>query len=167
MKKLILGLVLLFGLSSFGLEAFSAEDMVYIDLFEVFSKYKKTEDYDKVLEGQQSEKEKDLESIKSEIDKLQEEFKLLKESEKDSKKKEIEDKASDFDSKRREAFLDLKKDRDEKMKEILEDIEKVVEQYAKKNRVRLVLKKAAVAYGDPGLDRTKEIITLLNKDYKK
>ena len=166
MRRLALVVTLVAVVVSFNLPCF-AENMVYIDLFEVFTKYKKTEDYDKVLEEQQNEKEKDLEVLKDEIGKLQEEFNLLKESEKEKKKEEIETKAGDFDSKRREAFLDLKKDRDEKMKEILKDIEEVVENYARKKKYTMVFKKAAVAYGDSKLDKTDEIIDILNKGYKK
>ena len=167
MKKLFLVLTLAACAISFNAICAAADDLVFIDLFEVFTKYNKTEDYDKVLEEQQGEKEKTLEALKDEITKLQDEFNLLKESEKDKKKKEIETKAQNFDSKRREAFLDLKKERDEKMKEILKDIEREVEVYAKKNRLPLVLKKAAVAYGDDRLDKTKEIINLLNKKYRR
>ena len=166
MKKLFLVLTLAACAISFNAVC-AAQDMVFIDLFEVFTKYAKTEDYDKVLEEEQEVKEKGLEALKDEIAKLQEEFNLVKESEKERKKKDIEAKAGVFDSKRREAFLDLKKERDERMKEILKDIEEVVESYAKKNRLPLVLKKAAVAYGDRKLDKTKEIINLLNKKYRR
>ena len=144
-----------------------AENIICVDLFEVFSKYKKTEDYDKVLEKKQNEKEKELEKQKEELDKLREELKLLKENERKAKQKELEAKANDFDSLRRETLLDLRKERDEKMKEILEDIEKAIERYAKSNKVSIVLKKGAVSYIDRKLDKTKEIIKILNKEYKK
>ena len=75
----------------------------------------------------------------------------------------MEVKMNDFDNERKQAFLDLKKQRDEKMKDILEDIEDEVEKYAKKHKIRVVLKKAAVAYGNKKLDKTQDIIKLLNK----
>ena len=168
MRKFIVVAVLFFGLYTLDFCVFSqSQDSVYIDLLEVFSKYKKTEDYDKVLESKQSKKEEGLEEKKKEIDKLQEELKLLKESEKEKKKEEIEAKVGDFDSLRRQAFLDLRRERDDKMKEILQDIDEAVEKYAKKNRLKMILKKAAVAYGDKSLDRTKAIIDILNKGYKR
>ena len=165
MKSLIVGLAFVFGLVTFNLCVFSQQDAVYIDLLEVFSKYKKTEDYDKVLESKQEKKEQGLEEQKKLIDKLQEELKLIKDSEKDKKKEEIEAKVSSFDEERRQAFLDLRKERDDKMKEILQDIENAVEKYAKKNRLKMVLKKAAVAYGDKSLDKTQDIVNIINKDY--
>ena len=165
MKRLIVGLAFVFGLTSLNLCAFSQQDAVYIDLLEVFSKYKKTEDYDKILESKQGKKEEGLEEQKKQIDKLQEELKLIKDSEKEKKKQEIEAKVMSFDEERRQAFLDLRKERDDKMKEILQDIESAVEKYAKKNRLKMVLKKAAVAYGDKSLDKTQEIVDLINKSF--
>jgi len=168
MRKLVVGIVLVFGLVVFDFCALAqSQDAVYIDLLEVFSKYKKTEDFDKVLESKQGEKEKGLEKKKREIDKLQEELKLLKESEQERKRGEIEAKVGDFDNLRRQAFLDLRKERDDRMKEILQDIEKAVEKYAKKNKLKMVLKKAAVAYGDKSLDKTEAVVSILNKEYKK
>lgn len=168
MRKLILSLVIIFGLSSFNLCAFSApEDIIYVDLFEIFSKYEKTEDYDKMLEKKQSKEEEGLSEKKKEIEKLREELKLLKESQREEKRKEIEDRATTFESERRQALLDLKRERDDKMKEILKDIEGAVENYARRNKISVVLKKAAISYGNARMDKTKEIINILNRNYKK
>lgn len=166
MRGLVIGVMLGVLLVSFNAYP-ETQNIVYVDLFEVFNKYKKTEDYQNVLEKEQGKKESELEKQKKEIDKLQEEFKLLKDSEKEKKRKALEAKASDFDIQRRQALLDLKKDRDEKMKEILKDIETAIEKYARKNKLTLVIKKAAITYGDKRLDKTQDIIKILNKEYKK
>jgi len=93
-------------------------------------------------------------------------MKLLKDSERSKKSKEIADKKEAFNQETRKALLDLKKERDMKMKEVLGDIKQVISDYAKKNKQKIVLKKAAVAYADKKLDKTDEIIKLLNKSYK-
>lgn len=145
---------------------FSRElSIVYVDLFEVFNKYRKTEEYDAKLEKEQSQKEKELQELNDELAKLTEEAKLLKDKDKEKKEKEISEKRQEFSQKKREIILDLRKKRDEEMREILEDIQKVIENYAKKNKIDIVLKKAGIAYGDESLDKTKEIISILNKKY--
>ncbi|RKY35618.1 MAG: hypothetical protein DRP80_00200 [Candidatus Omnitrophota bacterium] len=168
MGRLLRGVIVM--LVSLGFLASSlayAEDIICVDLFEVFSKYKKTEDYDKLLEEKQNKKEEELEKEKKELDKLKEQLKLIKESEREVKKKEIEEKTSEFNDLRRQALLDLKKERDTRMKEILEDIQAAIEKYAEKNKVKIVLKKSAVSFVDSKLDKTKDIINIINKEYKK
>ncbi len=156
-----------FSLSLINGFVFSApQDTLYVNMLEVFNQYNKTSDYDKKLEKEQKQEETLLRQKKDEITKLSGQIKLLKDSERSKKEKELSDKKNAFNQETRKALLDLKKERDVKMKEILGDINRVISDYAKKNKQQIILKKAAVAYADERLDKTDEIIKLLNKSYK-
>jgi Skp family chaperone for outer membrane proteins len=164
MKRVIAGVVAAGFLLVSGLSY--AADMVYVDLFEAFNQYQKTIDFDKDLAAKQTAKESDLQKKKEVIDKMREELALLKDEAKKKKEDDIAAKASELQAEYKDALTALKQERDEKMKSILEDIEKTIDTYAKANKLPLVLKKAALAFGDPALDRTKDIISTLNKNYQ-
>ena len=53
------------------------------------------------------------------------------------------------------------------MKDIFKDIKAAVKNYAKKNKISLVLTKNAIAFGDSRMDKTDEIIKALNSSYKR
>lgn len=145
----------------------NSESLIYVDLLKIFNKYQKTADYDKTLQVKQKKKQEELSTYKKEIEKMRQQMKLLKSKEQESKRKEIEKKAEEYNFKRQQAFLDLRKERDEKMKEILDDITKAVEKYAKAHRIGVVLKKASLIYGGSSLDKTEDILRILNSEYKK
>ncbi len=163
MKKLIvLSLISL----CFALNGFAKDDsmsIIYVDVLKVFSEYNKTEDYDKALEAKKEEKDKELEKQKGDIEKLRNELKMLSDKDKKDKESELEKKILDAKG----IILDVQKERDERVKDIFEDITKVINDYAKSNKISLVLTKGAIAFGDPSLDKTSEIIKLLNSKYKK
>ena len=139
----------------------------YIDVFKVFREYKKTKDYDKILEDKKKAKEKELEKKRNEIKKMQDRLDLLKEEEQKKERERISKAAQDYREQERQVILDLKKERDEKMEEIVKDIEKVVKEYAIKNNFDLILNKGAIVYGKEGIDLTETILKLINQRYKK
>ena len=55
----------------------------------------------------------------------------------------------------------------EKMKEIVEDIDKIVEEYAKQNGFNLVVNSNAILYGEETMDITSQILKISNKKYRK
>jgi outer membrane protein len=166
MKKIGL-IVLALGLL-IPMSAFSAELKIgYVDVLKVFNDYNKTKDYDKVLDEQRTEKEEGLEKKKEEIKAIQDKIELLKDEQKDEKREEITKAATEYREMERQSILDLKKQRDEKMKEIIDDINKVIEQYAKKNGYDIILNKGSVLSGAKGMDLTNEILKIVNKQYKK
>ena len=139
----------------------------YVDIFEVFNEYKKTKEYDKVLEKEKGIEEKKLERKKGEIEKLQNKLSLLNESEQIKERGKLEDAVRDYRETERSAFIDLRKQRDEKMKEIIEDIDAVVKDYAKKNKFDLVINENAVLYGINTFDITAQVLKEVNSRYRR
>lgn len=138
----------------------------YVNIFKVFNEYGKTKDYDLKLEQNKKEIEKKLETKKETIEKIQNKLSLLKDSEKAKEEEKMKKEVNDYRDAERKALIDIKKERDEKMKEIIEDINKVIEDYAKKNKFDLIVNESAVLYGDKAMDITTDIMNLSNKGYK-
>ncbi|MDD5070460.1 MAG: OmpH family outer membrane protein [Candidatus Omnitrophica bacterium] len=137
-----------------------------VDVFEVFNEYEKTKDYDKSLDEKRVKKESVLSEKKAEIEKLQSKMSVLNEEEKQKQSEQLMSAVRDYKNLEREAFIDLKKERDEKMKEIVEDINDLVKDYAKKNEFSLIINENAVLYNDASYDITAEILKLMNKTKK-
>jgi Skp family chaperone for outer membrane proteins len=167
-KKAVIFLVMLGLVGSFAGKTFAKEIKIgCVDAIEVFNDYEKTKDYDKVLETKKQDKEKKLETKGAELEKLQNKISVLKKEEQVKEKGNLEKLQREFLELKRQAFIDLKKDRDEKMQEIIEDINKVIKDYAIKHAYDLMLYKSAVVYGDNSFDVTADILKLVNGGYKR
>ncbi|MFH1504416.1 MAG: OmpH family outer membrane protein [Candidatus Omnitrophota bacterium] len=168
MKRFLFFLAALSLMCSFSFKAFSQEMKIgYVDIFEIFNEYDKTKEYDAKLEIKKKAVEKELEVKKEDIEKIQNKLSLLKEGEKGKEEDKITKKIEEYRELEREAFTDIKKERDEKMKEIVEDINKIVRDYAKDNNFSLVINENSVLYGEKIMDITSEILRISNKKYSK
>jgi len=168
MKKFVSFLIVLGVASSFCFSGFCEDLKIgYVDIFEVFNDYKKTKEYDKTLEGKKEKAEKQLNAKKGTIEKMQKKLSILKEEEKAKEQEKIAKEVKQFQELERKSFIDIKKARDDKMKEIVEDINKVIEDYAKKNGFSLVVNENAVLYGEKVMDITADILKIANKTYAK
>jgi outer membrane protein len=165
--KRIISLVLIMGLIIPSICVAQDLKIGYVDILKVFNEYKKTKDYDDMLEKRKNIKEKELEKKKEEIKRRQEKLDLLKDEEQKKEREEIAKIAGEYREMERQYILDLRKERDEKMKEIIKDINKVVENYANKKDFDLILNKAAVLYGKKDIDLTDIILKIVNQRYKK
>jgi len=151
-----------------GKAALAADNkFAYVDLSRLFSEYKKTQDYDKVL-GQKenaytAERDKKFNEFKAYKDK----YDLLSDKEKEAKRADLEDRAKKIQDYDRQKQTDLRKDQDEKMKEILKDIEDAVKSYSEKQGYTFVLNDRVLVYQDKSLDITQVVLDIMNKDYKK
>jgi outer membrane protein len=155
-------------LMSLPLSAFSKDLKIgYVDIFQVFNEYEKTKEYDQKLEEKKSTTEKKLEAKKDTIEKLQNKLDLLKEGEKAKEEEKLGKEVKEYRDLEREAFTDIRKERDEKMKDIVEDIDKIIKDYAKKNGFDLIVNSNAVLYGVKAMDITAEILKISNKAYRK
>ncbi len=168
MKKI----VLVFGLVVFSLvvlagSAPAADKLAYVNLSKVFSEYKKTKDYDKVLEEKEKVYTTDREKKLNDIKQLQDKINLLSDKEKQTKKTDIESKVKDLQEFDRQKQTDLRKDQDEKMKEILKDIEEAIKEYSVSQGYTLVFNDRVLVYEDTKLDITDKIIEFLSKSSKK
>ena len=168
MRKIIGCLLVLTVMMSFSSTCFSKDIKIgYVDIFKVFNDYEKTKEYDVKLEKKKEKVEKKLEIKKEAIVKLQGKLDLLKEDEKVKEGEKLNQEVKEYRDLEREAFTDIKKERDEKMKDIVEDIDKIVKDYAKKNGFDLIVNSNAVLYGAGVMDITKEILKISNNKYKK
>jgi outer membrane protein len=139
----------------------------YVNFFEVFNEYKKTKEYDDNLTKKQDDKEKQLKQKSDDIEKMQSKISLLKDKEKEKEQQKLDSTVKDFRQIYSQARVDLKKERDEKMKEIVEDIEKTIKEYAKKNNYDFILHGSAILYADKAVDVTEDILKAVNNAYKK
>ena len=153
--------------STIGAQAQAAPKIGYVDLSRLFDEYGKTKDYDAVLEKAnnvyQAEREKKLAKVKDSQGKLS----LLKDAEKAKLQQEIDKDRSDLLEYDRQQQTDLKKQRDEKIKEILAEIEKVVKNYAEKEKFSLILNDRVLIFGGQEMNVTDPILKTLNEGYKK
>lgn len=138
----------------------------FVDLSRVFNEYKRTKEYDAVLEKEstafQEERNKMIEKIRDAQSKLA----LLKEAEKQKMQEDIDKQKQALLDFSRAKGTDLTKKRDEKVREILLEIEKIVSDYSKKEGFTLVFNDRVLIYGDQQLNITDTVIKLLNDNYK-
>lgn len=168
MRRVIGCLLVLTVMMSFSSVCFSKDLKIgYVDILKVFNDYEKTKNYDKNLEKKKEEAEKKLEKKRGVIEKLQGKLGLLKEGEKAKEGEKLNKELKEYRDLEREAFTDIRKERDEKMKDIVEDIDAIVKDYAKKNGFELIVNSNAVLYGAKTMDITDEILKISNKKYKK
>lgn len=135
----------------------------YIDLAKVFDEYNKTKTVDKALEEKGKAKEAERQKLVDEIRKLRDEQSILSDKAKQEKQAVIDEKMKalqDFDRKTRDELI---KERNEAVSGILQDIEKVVTNYAKKEGYDILLNSRMLLYGAPELDITNEILKRLNQ----
>jgi len=135
----------------------------YVDLSRLFDDYHKTKEYDKVLEARHGELEKigreKVEKIKESEGKLA----LLKEDQKQSLELEINSMKESAQEFVRQEQTNLTKERNEKIRDILLEIEKIVSDFAEKEKYEIILNDRVLIYGDPAHDLTEQILTILNK----
>lgn len=148
-------------------EAFAEKKMAFVDLATVFDGYEKTKTFDVKLEESQKAKQKDIDAKVGAIKALQEKLSLAADKEKTKKQEEINAKTKELQEFQRNSEMALLKDRDDRLKEILQDIQNVVEAFAKKEKYDLILNERTLLYGDDSMDITQTILKTLNDSYKK
>lgn len=134
----------------------------FLDLSRIFDEYGKTKEYDQTLEKKHAEYEEERNEKLTKIRDAQAKLALLKEEEKTKLQEQMDkDRAEllEFDRKKQ---TDLKKQRDDKIREILLEIEKIVKDFAKKEKYSLILNDRVLIYGDEKADISEEILKILN-----
>jgi outer membrane protein len=153
---LVLGLVMT-------TSAFAKEmKIAFVDLSKVFDNYKKTKDYDAVLQKESEGFQKERDAMINKIRDAQGKLGLMKEEEKAKLNADIEKQKGElieFDKQKRE---ELAKKRDEKVREILQEIEKVTSEIAKKENYDFILNDRVLIYGDQTQNITDKVLKTLN-----
>lgn len=168
MRKLLVFLVAVIFVLGMAKPIFCEELKIgYVDVLKVFNDYKKTKDYDEVLEAERKDKEEKRDEKIAELKKLQDQYVLLSDAEKEKKKTEIEKKAQELDQFNRQTLSDLRKQQSDYMIEITDEIEKNVKKKGKDKGFDLILTGQSVLYGKGAYDLTEETLSELNQNYKK
>jgi len=134
----------------------------YVSLTRVFDQYKKTIDYDKVLEQKSTDYKKQLNDLVAKIQDSERKLTLLKEPERSSLAAQMEKDKQSLKEFMQKNETDLRKDRDDKIREILLEIEGVVKDYAQKEKFDIILNDRVLIYGGESFDLTQKILDLLN-----
>jgi len=169
MKIIKIGLVSFFLLAvcATGVYADKNFKIGYVDLSRLFDEFYKTKDYDKVLE----ERTKTFEENRNEkIEKIREsqgKIGLLKDDEKAKLEENIEEMKASLLEYDRQKKTDLTKDRNEKIREILLEIEKVVSDYADKEKYSIILNDRVLIFGNETYNLTEKVLSILNEGQKK
>ena len=135
----------------------------YVDIFKVFNDYEKTKEDNEKLEVKKNSAEKKLGKKKETIEKLQSKLDLLKESERAKEEEKLSKELKEYRDLEREAFNDIRKEREEKMKDLVEDIDKIIKDYAQKNGFELIINSNDVHDVAQAMDVTDEILKIANK----
>lgn len=146
--------------------AFAKEKKIgYVDVFQVFNEYKKTQEYEKALDAKKTREETRLKQKEDELQKMQDRIALLKDAEKEKETAQLQDQADAYKKMAREVVTNLQKEREDKMKELVADVDKIIKDYAEKNGFDVVLNKTAVLFATPDMDVTKDILKIANSKY--
>ena len=139
----------------------------YLDLSKTFDNYLKTKDFDSVLEEKSKGYEATRKPKIDKFTELSGKVSLLKEEEKDKAIKELEGMRTEINKFDQAQRTDLGKERDEKIREILLEIEEVVSDFAQKEKYDFVLNDRVLIYGNEVFDISDQILKILNDSYNK
>ena len=167
-KALVVSLILLgcitYHLSLVTCHIVEAEELKigYVNLAKVFDSYQKTKALDEELEKKGKQKDAELQGRLNELKKMREGLELLNDQARESKARDIEQKADELQRFRANTARDLHRERDKMAKNILQEIQQIVEEYAKANHFTLILDERSLLYGQATYDMTDAILKLLN-----
>lgn len=163
MKKISIGIMLILALCMTANVALAAAGkMGFVDLSRLFDEYYKTKEFDKVLEAKHKDFEAKSKTKVEGIKEKQSKLALMKEAEKAKLQEEIETLKAELLEFDRQQKTTLTKERNEKIREILLEIEKIVSDYAEKEKFDLILNDRVLIYGNQTIDLTEQILEKLN-----
>ncbi len=163
----VLGLAVVFGVMTASMALAKDLKIGYVDLSKVFDSYQKTKDYDAVLQKEGDAFQKQRDDMISQIRELQGKQALMKDKEKEKLQADIDKQKTALIGFDKEKRTELAKKRDEKVREILLEIQKIVEDVAKKEGYTYILNDKVLVYGDPDANMTERVLKALNDSGKK
>lgn len=168
-KKRMVGVIVFLVLSlglSYRAEAGESLKIGYVDVGAVIDRYAKTHELEKALEKDKQDKQKEIEGMAKEIDKLEEQLKTKAPGLKEEKKKRRAEIIKEKKDKQRRLFreydLEIKSKVYAEQRELIKEIQKAVRSYGKGKGYTLILDGRTVLYGLESLDLTGEIVKILN-----
>ena len=139
----------------------------YANLAKIFDGYQHTKDSETVLEQQGKVKQADLQGRFEELKKMRQGLELLSDQARDAKGKELEERSDEFQRAKTKTERDLLRSRNDVAKQILQEIDVVVNDYAKASGFTVLFDSRSLLYGDAASDVTDEILKALNDRYAK
>ena len=135
----------------------------YVNLAKIFDGYERTKASEGDLEKQGKQKDAELQGRLNELKKLREGLELLNDQAREAKTREIEQKSDDLQRFKNTTLRELGRERQKLADSILQDIQRVIIEYAKTNGFSLILQQdKVVLYGQPAYDVTDEVLKALN-----
>ncbi|MCU0651607.1 MAG: OmpH family outer membrane protein [Candidatus Omnitrophica bacterium] len=165
MKKILVALVVILGVTFLATSAFAVEKFGYVSIERIGDAYQKAKDYMKTLEDKEAGYTSEIDKKRNDLKQLQDKINLLSEKEKEAKNPELETKIKSLQEFVRQKQADLRKEQVDKTIELSKDIKEAINRYAEKESFTLVFDAAALAYQPKGMDITDKIIEILNKGY--
>jgi len=166
MKKIFLVVVALAVFIACAAEV-SAEDLKIgcVNMQKIFSEYKKTRAAEAELEKKGKAKSEERNKMVEEVRRLKDEIELLSDEGREKKQAEVDGKIKELQDFDRRVRGELVEEREGVLREISGDIDKAIEDYGKKNKYDLILKKdkRVLIYDKGDLDITESVIRTLNK----
>ena len=165
MNKTLVSLILFFFF--FNNKVFSQSSIAFIDLNYIYANSKTAKKIIKEIDTKQSKINKDFKDYQNKLNKERDD--LLKKKnvlEQDEFKKRISElennliKYQNEISKKNKNLLDF---RNKSKNDFAISLRSTLEQYAKENKISLILRKEQLLLGESSLDITKEILELFNK----
>ena len=143
----------------------------YVNVAQVFDKYKRTDEATEALKKDIEDKRKDIEKKKEAINLLKQKLEaqgvVMAEKEKTKMQEEVEARISELKDISEKSNRELRERETALTRDILKDIEEVVKAYGKDNDYDLILDSREVLYGPEGMEVTEDIIKLINEKTKK
>ena len=165
MNKTLISLILFFFL--YNNSAFSQGTIAFIDLNYIYSNSKTGKKIIKEIDNKQSKINKDFKDYQNKLNKEKDDLLSRKNVlEKDELKKRITElennliKYQQEISKKNQNLIDFRK---KSKNDFAVSLRSTLENYAKENKISLILRKEQLLLGESGLDITKEILELFNK----
>jgi len=125
---------------------------------------KKAQDYLKKKLNDGIKNIKSLEKkIQEEEKKIIQQKKVLSAEEYKSKVGELRSKVTSLQKKRSDLYQDIAEKKSKARNELLKNLNPIIQEYMKKNKIRMVVDKKSILLADENLDLTKKIIEILNK----
>lgn len=172
MKKLAtLTAAILLGLATAGIAC--AEGKVgYVDIQKALNSSDAGKEAKELLSGKVKKYQDEINAKQEELKKLKDELEkqtaILSDAKRADKEKEYSQKLKDFQRFTKDAQEELQGKDEEFTKRILEDFEKIIQEYGKKNGFMIIFaRNDSMVYADPAGDLTDEMVKLFNGARKK
>ncbi len=150
-----------------GLAAAEGEKYAYVDVAKVFDGYEKTKENDRILQEAGKKKETQRDTLVQTVRQLKDEIVLMAEDARPKKQEALDAKVRELQDFDRGAKLDLGQQRNKAVREIFKDIDDTLQRYGERKGYDLIFNERALLFHNPKLDVTQDVLTELNKTYKK